>query len=115
WDKLLVPRARQYPSGVLTGVEPSGYPLSLRCTPEFDDAAEVVRLGDLPPTVVAWRGPVCLLLHRHDPHLEGLYQMVLLGELALDAGAPILRPTRFVTANGRTDTDAMPHAGRPLH
>jgi hypothetical protein len=51
----------------------------------------------------------------HDDRLEGLRQMVLKGELVADGGSVVLKVTEFVTANGRSGTDEMPHAGAPLH
>lgn len=116
WDKRLAALAREYPTGVLTWVEASGYPISVRCKAHLDGAREVVTFIDLPPVAEGWRGKACLLFHRHNEHLEGLHQMVLKGELIEeDEGATIMRVTEFVTANGRPDTDEMPHAGRPLH
>jgi len=44
-----------------------------------------------------------------------LRQLVVRGELVPDGGVLMLRVERFVTANGRANTDAMPHAAAPLH
>jgi hypothetical protein len=41
--------------------------------------------------------------------------MVLKGELVEEDGVVALRVTDFVTANGQTNTDEMPHAARPIH
>lgn len=115
WDNRLAALARAYPSAILSIVEPSGYPISVRCTVTLDDAAAVVRFPALPPLAAGWRGRACVLFHRHNEKLEGLHQMVIRGELAEDGGALVLRGGEFVLANGRQDTDEMPHAGRPLH
>jgi hypothetical protein len=62
-----------------------------------------------------WRGKACLLFHRHNERLEGMRQLVILGELVYEEGLLTLRVSKFVTANGRSDTDQLPHAGSPLH
>lgn len=41
--------------------------------------------------------------------------MVILGELVSEDGLLTLRVSKFVTANGRPNTDQMPHASSPLH
>ena len=115
WDSRLAARARLYGSAVLSVVDRSGYPTSVRCAVRLDDARGLVAFTGLPPSAAAWRGAACLLFHRHDARLEGLHQLVIRGELVEEEGAVVLRPSAFVTANGRRDTDRMPHAGSPLH
>jgi hypothetical protein len=115
WDSRLAQRARLNPSGVLSVLEPSGYPASIRCQVHLDDAREAIDLTDLPPYASAWRGPACLLFHRHNERLEDQYQLLIRGTLVEEGGRMSLRPAAFVTANGRRDTDRMPHAGAPLH
>ena len=115
WDERLAALAKDYRTGVLSWVEPSGYPASVRCRAVLDSARQRVTFDGLPPAARAAGGPACLLFHMHDERLEGLRQMVLKGELRVDAGALFLDVTEFVTANGRTGTDRMPHAGAPLH
>ena len=56
-----------------------------------------------------------MTLDRHDARLEGLHQLLVRGQLVRQDDAIVLRPAAFVTANGRRDTDQMPHAGSPLH
>jgi hypothetical protein len=115
WDKKLAELASNYPAGILTVVEPSGYPISVRCSTSFDEANETIHFPEPPAMAMGWRGKACILFHHHDEHLERLRQLVVKGELVDDGGKPALRVTQFVTANGRTDTDEMPHAGAPLH
>ena len=115
WSKVLAAQVAAYPSGILTWVEPSGYPISVRVAPQLDEAHEQVTFGALPPVAAGWRGKACILFHRHNERLEGLHQLVLKGELAEDSGRVVFRVNEFVTANGRPDTDEMPHAGRPIH
>ena len=116
WDKRLAALVRVYPTGVLSWVEPSGDPVSVRVVVELDEAGERVLFPALPPAAHGSSGLACLLFHFHDDQLEGLRQMVLKGELAgTDGGTLVFKVTEFVTANGRAGTDQMPHAGAPLH
>ena len=115
WNKALAARAADYATAVLSTVDATGYPISVRCAPQLDAAGEIIRLGPLPPLLAGQTGKACLLFHRHDERLEGLRQLLIKGALSAQDGAAVLRPSEFVTANGRPDTDVMPHAGRPLH
>jgi hypothetical protein len=40
--------------------------------------------------------------------------MVILGELVSEDGVLTLKVSKFVTANGRPNSDQMPHASSPL-
>jgi hypothetical protein len=115
WNKELATCGRAYESAVLTIVEPSGYPLSVRCKVRFDDAQEVVTFAELPETARGWSGPASVLLHRHNEVLEDFYELLLKGELAMEEGSITFKPSEFVTGSGWQDTDRMPHAGAPLH
>ncbi len=115
WDRRLAELVRSYPTGVLTWVEPSGHPTSVRVVVQLDEARERVLFPFLPPMARRWTGLACLLFHAHDERLEDLRQMVLQGELVGDGEGVALAVTGFVTANGRAGTDRMPHAGAPLH
>ncbi len=115
WDRRLAERVLSYPTGVLSWVDPSGYPVSVRVAVELDEARASVLFRVLPPLAHGRTGLACLLFHVHDDRLEGLRQVVLKGELVADGGSVVLRVTEFVTANGRAGTDQMPHAGAPLH
>jgi hypothetical protein len=115
WNKPLARLATNYPTGVLSVADVGGYPASVRLAGHLDTKRRVVTFPALPPYAQGWRGKACLLFHRHNSRLEGLHQMVLKGELVEENGVVALRVTDFVTANGRTDTDEMPHAGQPIH
>jgi hypothetical protein len=114
WNKALAAQTAAYPTGVLTWVEPSGDPVSVRCVVHLDEAREQITFPALPPVAAGARGKACLLFHRHNAQLEELHQQVLKGELVEDGGALVLRVTEFVTANGQPNSDEMPHAGRPI-
>ncbi|HUY77226.1 MAG TPA: hypothetical protein VMV29_10675 [Ktedonobacterales bacterium] len=115
WNKQLARLAGGYTTGVLSIVDATGYPLSVRCAPQMDAANQRFTFPDIAPFAAAWRGKACLLFHQHNQRLEGLRQMVIKGELTDDAGVLTLRVDDFVTANGRQDSDVMAHAGAPLH
>jgi hypothetical protein len=114
WNKTLIAYARVYPSGVLTVVEDSGYPWSVRCIVEFDDARELILFPTPPPDVAGRQRLACLLFHRHDAELGGQHELLIKGELGEEAGVLLLRPGDFLTGSGRQDTDRMPVAGSPL-
>ncbi|GEM_PF-3030633 len=116
WNSKLAARIKDYSSAVLTVVdETTGYPMSVRCIPQMDATREVFTIPDAPPFAAGWRGKACLLFHTHNERLEGLRQLVVKGELTEENGVLALKVSEFVTANGRSDTDAMPHASAPLH
>jgi len=115
WNKQLAKLATRYPTGVLTIADVGGYPASVRLVARLDTKRRIVTFPAPPPYAQDWRGKACLLFHRHNNRLEGLRQMVLKGELVEEDGVVALRVTDFVTANGQTNTDEMPHAARPIH
>lgn len=88
-----------FTSAVLTGRDASGYPFSVRCRPEPDEAAQVLRIhGPLPPGIVP--GPAGLLYHRHDACLGGLKSFLLRGTLAEGNGGWEFHPVRYVPGVG---------------
>jgi hypothetical protein len=114
WNERLAQLAKKYPTGVLSVADVGAYPASVRLPARLDATRRIVTFPRLPPYAQGWRGKACLLFHRHNSRLEGLRQMVLKGELVEEGGAVVLRVTDFVTATGQTNTDEMPHAGRPI-
>lgn len=114
WNEVLIRCAAAYPSAVLTSVEDSGYPASVRCRPTFDAAQQQITFADLPPLAADWRGPACLLFHRHAPDLGDQHELLITGTLAPAGGTLALAPKAFLTGSGRQDTDRMAVAGSPL-
>jgi hypothetical protein len=116
WSEALAAGIPDYRSAALSWVEPSGDPVSIRCRVALRQGSHVIGFTDLAPFARAWRGKACLLFHMHDERLEGLRQMVLKGVLGVaEDGALEFTISDFVTANGRPNTDRMPHASAPLH
>lgn len=114
WNSVLAARARAYDSAVLTVVESSGYPFSVRCRARFDDSTETIAILEAPRVAASWRGSASLMLHRHNSVLEDFHELSIKGELQESGGTLILKPSEFLTGTGRPDTDEMPHAGKPL-
>jgi hypothetical protein len=115
WNKQLASRAASYPTAVLSIVEHDSYPLSIRCNVQLDADRQLFTIQDAPAWVSDWRGKASLLFHTHDERLQHLRQLLILGELVDETGVLTLQVTKFVTANGRQDSDEMPHAASPFH
>jgi hypothetical protein len=98
WDEI-VKYLPQFSSAVLTGVDAGGYPVSVRCKPQLDAAAQLIRLR-LPADVGMQPGPAALLCHRHDERLWGLKGWAVRGALEPDGDTWILRPVRFLPGSG---------------
>jgi hypothetical protein len=110
-------RVAAYPAGgVLSRLCDDGYPASVRVGARWLEGTSEVVLDPLPSYAAGWHGAATLLFHRHDERLEGLAQLVLKGAVEeRPDGAIVFMVVDLVTANGRADTDEMPHAGAPLH
>lgn len=113
WNNRLAALANEYPTAVLSIMDASGYPLSVRCTVRLDAARQAAIITDAPAQVAAWQGKACLLFHQFNERMEGLRQFVILGELVREEGLPALLVSKFVTSTGRQDTDRIPHASTP--
>src|SRR5690349_13220652 len=105
WNNQLIACAQQYPSGVLTIVEQTGSPVSVRCVVQYDDRQQVITVPNPPPLAATWRGKACLLFHRHKDDLGDQHEMMIKGTLDDGAGGLIFHPTEFLTGSGRLDTD----------
>ncbi len=114
WNERLAALVAGYQTGVLSTVESSGYPASVRCKVELHTAEQTITFPNLPPFAASWRGKAALLFHRHNTRLEGLHQLVLKGELVEVNGVVTFKINDFVTGTGSQSTDAMPHAGAPI-
>jgi len=115
WNKRLAALTGEYSTAVLSIVDSDGYPVSVRCLAHLDPARQVFTFPTPPVQATSWRGKACLLFHQFNERLEGLRQIVILGELVCEEGLLTLKVSKFVTANGRQNTDRMPHASSPIH
>lgn len=79
---------------VLTGLDPAGFPVSLRCRPEPDVAQQILRV-----TAPAWfdaqPGPASLMGHSHDAQLWNLRSFLARGSLDLEDGRLVFRPASW--------------------
>jgi hypothetical protein len=71
---------RSFRDAVLTGVDAQGYPVSVRCHPQVDEAEPVLRVH-LPADIQIEPGPAGLLCHSHDEKLWHLKFFALQGML----------------------------------
>ena len=92
WDEI-VGQLADFPTAVVTGVDDTGYPFSLRCKPEPDHSTQTLRLH-LPEGTRIRVGPASLLCHRHDEQLWNLKSFLVRGEVEVDARRAklLLRP-----------------------
>ena len=98
WDDI-VRHLADFPTAVLTAVDDTGYPFSVRCAPEPDDSTQTLRFR-LPEDTAIRVGPAGLLCHRHDEQLWNLKSFWVRGSLERDARGWIFRPRRFVPGAG---------------
>jgi hypothetical protein len=98
WNEI-VRHLGDFPTAVLTAVDDTGYPFSLRCRPEPEDATQTLRF-QLPEGAKIRVGPAGLLCHRHDEQLWNLKSFFLRGELERDEQSWILHPRGFVPGAG---------------
>jgi hypothetical protein len=89
----------EFPSAVITGVDPVGFPVSARCRPQVDAAERVLRV-QLPPGADFQPGPAGLLCHTHDERLWNLKSFLVRGVLERDAQGWRLRPRQFIPGMG---------------
>ncbi len=115
WNEQLGNLINTYPTAILSIVQSDGYPVSIRCQVRVDPQHQRIFIDHPPLLAIAWQGSASLLFHQHDEHLERLRQLLLLGMLESTEGRLIFSVEKFVTANGRSDSDQMPHASSPLH
>ena len=87
-----------FESAVLNARDAEGYSYSVRCHPEQDRPAEVLRI-DLEDTNVR-PGPASLLCHSHDEEVWNQKIFLLRGRLEEAGGGHVFRPEKFVPSIG---------------
>ena len=98
WPDLLK-RLAEYPSAVLSGRDAEGYPFSVRCHPEPDQAAHVLRVR-VAPGLPLQAGPASLLCHSHDAQLWNQRSFLLRGRLERTGEDWVFRPGQMITGLG---------------
>jgi hypothetical protein len=89
----------EFASAVLSGLDASGYPYSVRCRPVPEPAQQRLRLP-LPAATAVQTGPACLLCHSHDENLWNLKSFVVRGRLEQAAGDWVFIPQQFIPGSG---------------
>ena len=89
----------QFESAVLTGMDANGYPYSIRCTPQFDDDKQVMRLAmatgaDIMP------GRAGMLYHQHNEQLWNLKSFLVRGRIEQDTQGWVLYPEQLILGGG---------------
>ena len=98
WPEI-VSNLAKFSSAVLTGTDADGYPFSIRCHPEVDQASQVLRIrlsGDVP----IQPGPAGLMCHSHDELLWNLKSFLVRGRLEQDDRGWVFRPQKFIPGGG---------------
>ena len=90
---------RKYPSAVLTGLDSTGYPFSVRCQSVPDDLLQALRVA-VPDAIDLRPGPASLLCHSHNLFLWNLHSFLVRGSLERIHGSWIFRPAHFVPGIG---------------
>jgi hypothetical protein len=89
----------EFPTAVLSGLDPAGYPYSVRCQPRPDPARQTLSI-QVPDGAALQPGPACLLCHTHDNRLWNLKSFVVRGSLSADDGGWALYPKEFIPGMG---------------
>jgi hypothetical protein len=88
-------RLPRFSSAVLTGLDSTGDPVSVRCQPKLDHRAQVLRVL-VPDGLGMVPGPAGLLCHRHDEQLWRLKSFLLRGSLERTGNDWVFHPDRLV-------------------
>ena len=98
WDEIekYLPR---FEGAVLNARDGEGYPYSVRCRPEQDRPAGILRV-DLAEKTNVRPGPASLLFHSHDEELWNQKIFLLRGTLEETGDGHVFRPEKFVPSIG---------------
>jgi hypothetical protein len=94
-------RLPRFASAVLTGLDRSGDPVSVRCHPTLDHHTQVLRVA-VPDGLGMVPGPAGLVCHRHDEQLWSLKSFLLRGTLEYTGHGWVFRPRRLVAGMDTT-------------
>ena len=97
--KMMFRHLAEFSSAVLTGIDDSGYPYSVRCRAEPDSGKQVL-LINLPSSLPLQSGPASLLCHRHDELIGNQKSFVVRGKLERAADGWRFQPTQFIPGLG---------------
>jgi hypothetical protein len=80
WTEL-VRLLQHYPTAVITVIDQAGYPLSIRCHPQIDRDAQVLRVALAPGIGAMRQGPASLLCHAHNEKVWRLRNVLVRGAI----------------------------------
>jgi hypothetical protein len=87
-------RAERFSSAVLTWIDASGFPFSIRCRPVIGPSG--VRI-DLSNSIAAEPGRAGLLYHSHNDKLWRLRMLLVVGLLEREGRAWVFHPQKIIT------------------
>ncbi len=95
WKPDIIRRLGQFQSAVLSFTGADGYPYSVRCVPQADEANQALRI---PATLAApvQTGLAGLLYHSHDENLWMLKSIQILGRIEPAAQGWIFYPEQYI-------------------
>jgi len=100
WAEV-VKESAHFGQGVLTGLDESGYPIGVRCTPTADPSGEHRFLVDVPEGAAVRPGRAGMVFHRHDEQLWNLRSFIARGVLARETDSTYsFTPDRVVGGAG---------------
>jgi len=98
WTEM-IHELEDFPTAVLTCIDSSGYPFSVRCNTDPDDESQVLRI-QLPEYVKFQPGPAWILCHKHDESLWNLKSFTVKGFLKQDDRGWFFTPQKFIPGAG---------------
>jgi hypothetical protein len=90
-----------FESAVVTGLDPQGYPFSVRCKPVADAGRYVLTLT-LPADAAIQPGPASLLVHSHSEQLWDLRSYLVRGQIKPEGDHWIFTPETYTPGGGVT-------------
>ena len=97
---------RDFPDGVLTAVDSSGYPVSFRCQPSPSPHEGALRVA-APSWFDGDSGRASLMCHSHDDELWNLQGFFVRGEVDCDGDQLVFRPSLFRRSIGGSPLDIL--------
>jgi len=101
----LGPALGQFPSAVVTGTDPDGYPVSFRCRP-VKDPSGVLRI-EVPAWTGLVPGPASLMAHIHDEQVWNQRSFVSKGTIEVTGDGLVFRPATFAWTMGGSALDTL--------
>lgn len=98
WTEL-VHELEDFSTAVVTCVDATGYPFSLRCRPEPDDTTQALHV-QVPDYAKFQPGPAWILCHKHDESLWNLKSFTVKGVLEQGDKGWLFFPQKYIPGAG---------------